>query len=140
MPCAALSPPSSDPASTARQRSWYRRRCSIATALLDQQICSRQSAHSKDLLPASGKVRPMLGTRLRLRWDDSADHVLALAQFHSFSGAQPRLQATRITQLTDVDRWHDYIVPQNVAHSKELYTSASPAQRRRSFPQPRNLG
>src|SRR5208283_2984417 len=49
----------------------------------------------------------MFRTRERLGRDDATNHLLALAQFHRFSCAQPGLEAARIPQLANVDRWHN---------------------------------
>jgi len=54
----------------------------------------------------------MLGSRLHLGRDDAADHLLALAQSHCFSCAQPGLETARITQLAELTDGMIHIVAQ----------------------------
>jgi hypothetical protein len=82
----------------AKQRRSYRRRCSIAPTLLNQQIRSRQDAVPKNLFGACGKIRP-------LARGDPSGTMRAMTRFRSRSStvlpAQPGLQPLGVPKLAN---------------------------------------
>jgi hypothetical protein len=92
--------------------------------VLDHQIGAGQMRSPKISLRKAAKSGQLAGCGDPLG-NDARNHFVALPEFHSLAGSQPRFQALGIAKLADVYAGHSKIVPQIVTHVKasDVYES-----------------
>jgi hypothetical protein len=71
-----------------------------------------QDPISENLLLTGGKVRPLYRLLILFFWHNASDKLVAFAQFDRFARAQPCFEPSSIPELSNIDRWHEVIVPQ----------------------------
>src|SRR5947209_45004 len=90
--------------------SWYPRIRSIAPALLDHNIGSRQNTMPKNFLATSREIRIVHRLVFLYFRNDMRDQPISLPKFYALSRTQPSLQASRVAEFTDVNGWHITVV------------------------------
>src|SRR5882672_2725038 len=96
----------------------YRRKPSIAAALLDNNLSAWNSALTKDLFVHGREIGPLDRRTRQILGHDARDESIAFSEFHGLARAQPCLQTARILKLPNVYTWHVIIVSQIVTHVK----------------------
>src|ERR1700730_10664632 len=79
---------------------------SIAAALLNNQVRSRQDAITQDFLTHGREIRPIAGLRRRSFGNNAGNHLVSLPEFHGLAGTQPSLQALGVPKLANVYAGH----------------------------------
>jgi Holliday junction DNA helicase RuvB len=95
---------------------WYRRRPSETASVLDQVIYDSENAVAKYFLGACLEIWPFDRFFFHALGNNAGNYLIAFAQLHRFSGAQPGFQSFGVAKLSDVDRWHKSNVAHNVPH------------------------
>jgi holliday junction DNA helicase RuvB len=96
-----------------------RDKCSITSALLNQEVGSGQHSITNNLFGKSLEVRPVPLNYWRSLGNDAGDYLISFAKLYDLSGAEPALQAAGVAKLSHVDRWHGYNVTHSVSHCQE---------------------
>lgn len=81
-------------------------RASIATALFNYHVGSRQNTVAKNLHPQGCEIWPIAGWQRGCLWNDAGYHFVALAKLYSLARAQPSLQPFGVTKLANIDARH----------------------------------
>jgi len=115
-----------------------RYRCSIAAALLDQQVSPRKYAVADDLCPHCSEVRPRGRLRVCAVGNDTRDDAVALPEFHCSAGTQPSFQPACVPELANVYARHESIVTRRVSQCQTLSESGLLRQQQPPFDLPRS--